>query len=144
MRVADIVNVTDRHQFVQYARRYREGSVHGFYEIYRFDPRQFPLSRRRVCLARAGKRDDSPRDSGDSAGRALGSDSVERERKEREIRDELFKLSLDHRELDNEIATLEAAGSIDQLLITRLKRRKLKLKDQITTLEDQLLPDIIA
>ena len=69
---------------------------------------------------------------------------MERERKEREIRDELFKLSLDHRELDNEIATLEAAGSIDQLLITRLKRRKLKLKDQITTLEDQLLPDIIA
>ncbi len=73
----------------------------------------------------------------------MGNDRAERE-KEREIRDELVKLTLEHRELDNEIATLEAAGSVDQLLITRLKRRKLKLKDQITGLEDQLLPDIIA
>ena len=64
--------------------------------------------------------------------------------KEREIRDELVKLTLEHRELDNEIATLEAAGSIDQLTVTRLKRRKLKIKDQITELEDQLLPDISA
>ena len=32
----------------------------------------------------------------------------------------------------------------DQLLIRRLKKRKLALKDQITVLEDQLLPDIIA
>lgn len=67
----------------------------------------------------------------------------ERER-EREIREELVKLTLEHRKLDTEIATLEAAGSVDQLAITRLKRRKLKLKDQITALEDQLLPDIIA
>ena len=73
----------------------------------------------------------------------MGSERVEREN-EREIRDELVKLTLEHRELDNEIATLEAAGSVDQLLITRLKRRKLKLKDQITGLEDHLLPDIIA
>lgn len=73
----------------------------------------------------------------------MGSERVEREN-EREIRDELVKLTLEHRDLDNEIATLEAAGSVDQLLITRLKRRKLKLKDQITGLEDRLLPDIIA
>ena len=64
--------------------------------------------------------------------------------KEREIRDQLSKLGLEHRDLDNEIAALEASGGADQLLITRLKRRKLKLKDQITNLEDQLLPDIIA
>jgi hypothetical protein len=64
--------------------------------------------------------------------------------KERDIREQLVKLSLEHRELDNEIAALEAAGGIDQLHISRLKRRKLKLKDQMTTLEDQLLPDIIA
>ncbi|HXF53499.1 MAG TPA: DUF465 domain-containing protein, partial [Hyphomicrobiaceae bacterium] len=51
---------------------------------------------------------------------------------------------LEHRELDTEIATLEATGTADQLLITRLKKKKLKLKDQITALEDQLLPDIIA
>jgi hypothetical protein len=64
--------------------------------------------------------------------------------KERQIRDQLVKLGLEHRELDNEIAALEAAGMVDQLQISRLKRRKLKLKDQMTTLEDQLLPDIIA
>ena len=64
--------------------------------------------------------------------------------KEREIRERLVILNLEHRELDNEIAALEVSGSADQLQVTRLKRRKLKLKDQITTLEDQLLPDIIA
>jgi len=63
---------------------------------------------------------------------------------EREIREQLVKLRLEHRELDKEIATLEATGTVDQLLITRLKKKKLKLKDQITALEDQLLPDIIA
>jgi len=63
---------------------------------------------------------------------------------EREIREQLVKLRLEHRELDNEIATLEASSGADQLQITRLKKKKLKLKDQITALEDQLLPDIIA
>ena len=63
---------------------------------------------------------------------------------EREIREELAKLRLEHRDLDAEIAVLEAAGGGDQLLVSRLKKRKLKLKDQITALEDQLLPDIIA
>ncbi len=63
---------------------------------------------------------------------------------EREIREQLVKLRLEHRELDSEIVTLEAAGTADQLQITRLKKKKLKLKDQIKALEDQLLPDIIA
>jgi hypothetical protein len=68
---------------------------------------------------------------------------MERE-KEREIREQLVKLGLEHRELDNQIAALEASGTADQLHVTRLKRRKLKLKDQMSSLEDQLLPDIIA
>ena len=63
---------------------------------------------------------------------------------EREIREQLVQLSLEHRQLDTEIATLEAAGGADQLMLSRLKRRKLKLKDQMTSLEDQLRPDIIA
>ena len=37
-----------------------------------------------------------------------------------------------------------AAGATDQLQIARLKKRKLKLKDQITLVEDYLIPDIIA
>ena len=68
---------------------------------------------------------------------------IERE-KEREIREQLAKLRVEHRDLDDEIVTLEASGKADQLQVSRLKRKKLKLKDQITSLEDQLLPDIIA
>jgi hypothetical protein len=63
---------------------------------------------------------------------------------ERELREQLVKLRLEHRDLDSEIATLEASGTADQLHITRLKKKKLKLKDQIQVLEDRLLPDIIA
>ncbi len=45
---------------------------------------------------------------------------------------------------DAAIDALSAAGSIDQLQIARLKKRKLKLKDQISLIEDYLIPDIIA
>jgi hypothetical protein len=63
---------------------------------------------------------------------------------ERDIRELLVRLRAEHRELDNEIVALEAEARVDQLQISRLKKKKLKLKDQITALEDQLLPDIIA
>ena len=45
---------------------------------------------------------------------------------------------------DDEIIALEDSGSADQLHVKRLKKKKLALKDQITAVEDQLLPDIIA
>jgi len=63
---------------------------------------------------------------------------------ERELRDLLAKLRAEHRDLDNEIVALEASGQADQLLVKRLKKKKLQLKDQITAVEDQLTPDIIA
>ena len=63
---------------------------------------------------------------------------------DRELREELVKLRAEHRQLDEEIVALEASGTADQLLIRRLKKRKLGLKDQITSVEDQLTPDIIA
>lgn len=63
---------------------------------------------------------------------------------ERQIREELAILRAEHRELDLQIVEQENASTRDQLLITRLKKSKLKLKDQITALEDRLLPDIIA
>lgn len=53
-------------------------------------------------------------------------------------------LRVDHRDLDSAIAALVAAGSGDQMQIARLKKRKLRLRDEISMLEDQLVPDIIA
>ncbi len=50
----------------------------------------------------------------------------------------------EHRDLDAAIDALTGAGSADQLQIARLKKRKLRLKDQIAIIEDYLIPDIIA
>ena len=63
---------------------------------------------------------------------------------ERDLRETLAKLRVEHRQLDEAIIQLEQANPTEQLTVTRLKRRKLKLKDQIATIEDQLFPDIIA
>lgn len=63
---------------------------------------------------------------------------------ERIIREQLAQLRAEHRDLDEQIAGQEDSLTADQLLIRRLKKRKLALKDQIAALEDQLLPDIIA
>lgn len=60
------------------------------------------------------------------------------------MRKRLEHLRVDHRDLDAAIAALTEAGSTDQLQIARLKRRKLNLRDQISAVEDQLIPDIIA
>lgn len=66
------------------------------------------------------------------------------QRDERELRDELVNLRAEHRLLDQEIVSLEENPLADQLLVKRLKKKKLALKDKITAIEDRLLPDIIA
>jgi hypothetical protein len=53
-------------------------------------------------------------------------------------------LRQEHRDLNDAIDALIFAPANDQLQIARLKKRKLKLKDEIAALEDQLIPDIIA
>ncbi len=53
-------------------------------------------------------------------------------------------LRVEHRDLDSAIAALVEAGSTDQLQLARLKKRKLRLRDEISMLEDQMIPDIIA
>jgi len=63
---------------------------------------------------------------------------------EQELRKRLAGLKTEHRDLDAAIDALLLAGSTDQLQIARLKKRKLRLKDQIAMVEDALLPDIIA
>jgi hypothetical protein len=65
-------------------------------------------------------------------------------RDDRELRELLVKLRDEHRLLDDQIVALEVAIDADQLTIKRLKKKKLLLKDQITAVEDQLTPDIIA
>jgi len=63
---------------------------------------------------------------------------------EEEMRKRLEILRIEHRDLDAAIDALNGAGSSDQLQIARLKKRKLKLKDQIAIIQDYLIPDIIA
>lgn len=63
---------------------------------------------------------------------------------EEEMRKRLETLKIEHRDLDAAIDALDRAGPSDQLQIARLKKRKLRLKDQISQIEDYLIPDIIA
>nr|WP_202386785.1 DUF465 domain-containing protein [Qipengyuania algicida] len=56
----------------------------------------------------------------------------------------MANLRTEHRDLDAAIAALSSAGASDQLQIARLKKRKLRIRDQIAIIEDNLLPDIIA
>jgi hypothetical protein len=63
---------------------------------------------------------------------------------EDEMRRRLAGLRIEHRDLDAAISALSATDSQDQLQIARLKKRKLRLRDQIAVIEDYLTPDIIA
>ena len=54
------------------------------------------------------------------------------------------RLKAEHRALDEEIAGGEHGPIRDQLALSRMKRRKLALKDEMERLYDMLHPDIIA
>lgn len=61
-----------------------------------------------------------------------------------EILGRLEHVRIEHRDLDHAIAALAAMNVPDQLQLARLKKRKLRLRDEISWLEDKLIPDIIA
>lgn len=63
---------------------------------------------------------------------------------ERLIAKRIEVLRTEHRDLDAAIDALREQNSVDQLQIARLKKRKLRLRDEIAMLEDELIPDIIA
>ena len=56
----------------------------------------------------------------------------------------LADLRQDHADLDAAVQAISLSPLPDMLLIARLKRKKLLLKDEISRIEDQLTPDIIA
>ena len=60
------------------------------------------------------------------------------------IKEKINKLRKLHSELDMEIANITKVIPIDQVLLQRLKKKKLKLKDEISKLSSHILPDIIA
>lgn len=53
-------------------------------------------------------------------------------------------LRQEHGDLEAAVEALLTAPAMDQLQIARIKKRKLRLKDEIAMLEDMLIPDIIA
>ena len=56
----------------------------------------------------------------------------------------LESLKMEHRDLDAAIEALRVSVAADQLQLARLKKRKLRLRDEIAMLEDMAVPDIIA
>ena len=60
------------------------------------------------------------------------------------MRRKLEELKTEHRDLDDAISALAGSSSKNHLQLQRMKKRKLVLKDQISQLENLLLPDIIA
>jgi hypothetical protein len=61
-----------------------------------------------------------------------------------EIANLLFELRQEHRDLDEAISRLAADPAMDQLQLSRMKKRKLKVKDWIAYLESKLIPDLDA
>jgi hypothetical protein len=56
----------------------------------------------------------------------------------------LAELRLEHRDLDVAIANMPRGPGCDELQLTRMKKRKLRLKDMISYLENKLIPDLDA
>lgn len=61
-----------------------------------------------------------------------------------DVRAQLQELRVEHRDLDEAISRLELAPPADELVLRRLKKRKLHLKDRICVLERLLEPDVPA
>jgi len=63
---------------------------------------------------------------------------------EQALKAKLAQLRQEHGDLDAAIAVMTSSSTCDQLQLTRLKKRKLQLKDLIARIEDALLPDLTA
>ena len=63
---------------------------------------------------------------------------------EKALHKRLAELQQEHADLDASIEALSLMPLPDQMMIARLKRKKLSLRDEIVKIRDQILPDIIA
>lgn len=61
-----------------------------------------------------------------------------------DIKKRIIELEVEHRDLDSVIDMLSANSQHEELQLRRLKKRRLQLKDHITLLKMQLIPDIPA
>lgn len=60
------------------------------------------------------------------------------------IQTRILELQIEHRDLDDIVNRLTQDAYVDQLQLRRLKKRKLQLKDEISRLKSQLIPDLDA
>ena len=60
------------------------------------------------------------------------------------LKQRLAELRAEHGALNEQVDALTETGVADQLKYARLKKEKLRLRDEISLIEDQLHPDIIA
>ena len=60
------------------------------------------------------------------------------------IKEKINELRKLHSELDMEISKIIKVIPVDQVMLQRIKKKKLKLKDEISKLSSHILPDIIA
>lgn len=74
---------------------------------------------------------------GESEGLAIDMD-------EAELQARMHTLTQEHRDLDMAIEALRVLPGHDQIQLARLKKRKLRLRDEIAVVNDWLIPDIIA
>jgi hypothetical protein len=63
---------------------------------------------------------------------------------EKSIQKRIYELQVEHRDLDVVVDRLSSQHDADQLMVRRLKIRKLRLKDQISILKSELIPDLDA
>ncbi|MHA1544202.1 MAG: YdcH family protein [Alphaproteobacteria bacterium] len=63
---------------------------------------------------------------------------------EDDLKQKLIALKEEHRDLDDALTALDRAGTFDQVQMQRLKKKKLRIRDKIQKIENDLLPDIIA
>ena len=56
----------------------------------------------------------------------------------------IWDLETEHRDLDEVVAKLSTDPDVDQIMLRRLKQKKLRLKDQIARMKSALIPDLNA